>query len=274
MGIWDNLPCQAGWLPTNHILFHFANVCLFLSYCAPPGLHGLLYLRVVLFFACLFFALWGWLVLCAMDTFMWNAIFTIMNAVQTYLAYQMLPRKISFLPVIETLYEKLFSPLKVTKEEFQPIYNAATEVIYFGRGDLFDVAYMADAVCLVIRGRIGVVSDKKLVKEYYQYEFVNPAAYFRPTAVSESLQHQEATLVALDANTIVLIWRREDLQSVLNRDAHARVVFDCLVSRQMAQDSAMPEKVPLPISFSYPMIEAIDGNVSDAASSNNDSQQV
>ena len=30
---------------------------------------------------CFFFALWGWVVLCAFDTFLWNAFFTLINIV-------------------------------------------------------------------------------------------------------------------------------------------------------------------------------------------------
>ncbi|XP_022665271.1 blood vessel epicardial substance-like [Varroa jacobsoni] len=236
MAFMDNLPCQAGWLPTNHILFHFANVCLFLSYAVPSDIQGLLYLRVVLFFASLFFALWGWLVLCALDTFMWNAIFTVMNAVQIYLAYQMLPRKIRFIPVIERLHEKLFAPLKVSKEEFKPVYNAATEVIYFNEGELFELSYFANAVCLVIRGQIAMISNKKPVKEYYQYEFINPSSYFAPAPIKELSQSQEVHLTAVCTSTIILIWRREELHGVLSQDPHLQVVFDCLVYRQMAQE--------------------------------------
>lgn len=71
----------AEWLPINHIYFQLANTCLFLSYLAPAGLWGLIYLRVVLAVASFFFALWGWVILCAFDTFLWNAIFTLINLV-------------------------------------------------------------------------------------------------------------------------------------------------------------------------------------------------
>ena len=58
------------WLPPNHIYFQLANTCFFLSYLAPSGLYGLLYLRLVLAIGSALFAIWGWLILCAFDTFL------------------------------------------------------------------------------------------------------------------------------------------------------------------------------------------------------------
>ncbi len=42
--LWHALTCSGGnWLPTNHLLFHLANICLFLTYTTPPGLVGVLF---------------------------------------------------------------------------------------------------------------------------------------------------------------------------------------------------------------------------------------
>lgn len=69
------------WLPINHIYFQLANTFLFLSYLAPGGIGGLIYLRVMLAVGSAFFAIWGWIVLCAFDTFLWNAFFLLINLV-------------------------------------------------------------------------------------------------------------------------------------------------------------------------------------------------
>lgn len=247
MGLLEALPCQAGWLPTNHLLFHFANVCLFLSYCTPPGLKGLLFLRIVLFFACLFFALWGWLVLCALDTFVWNAIFTIMNLVQSYLAYAMLPKTVRLPKVVENMYSKLLEPLRVSREEFEAVYNAAREVIYLEAGQVFEVSHLGDTTSIVVRGRIAILNDGKPIKEYFQYEFVSPAKCFGE-AVDEN-----AEFTAMDGETVVLIWRKADLQNIFGRDPHLKMVFDCLAARQLLPaPRAKSEQSLTP----YPMVEA------------------
>ncbi len=69
------------WLPINHVYFQLANSFLFLSYLAPAGLYGLIYLRLMLAIGSAFFAIWGWVILCAFDTFVWNAFFLLINVV-------------------------------------------------------------------------------------------------------------------------------------------------------------------------------------------------
>ena len=49
-----------------------ANFFLFLSYLAPSGLGGLLYLRATLAVGLFFLWLWGYVILCSLDTFAWN----------------------------------------------------------------------------------------------------------------------------------------------------------------------------------------------------------
>ena len=80
------------WLPINHVYFQLANSFLFLSYLAPAGLYGLIYLRVMLAIGSAFFAIWGWVILCAFDTFLWNAFFLLINLVHViYLLFSMRP---------------------------------------------------------------------------------------------------------------------------------------------------------------------------------------
>ncbi|KAJ9598151.1 hypothetical protein L9F63_026745 [Diploptera punctata] len=49
----------AEWKPVNHVYFQLANTFFFLSYLAPNGMYGILYLRCTLLVGCAFFALWG-----------------------------------------------------------------------------------------------------------------------------------------------------------------------------------------------------------------------
>lgn len=69
------------WKQTNHVYFQLANTFFFLSYLAPTGLYGMLYLRCTLLVGCAFFALWGWAVKCYLDAFIWNTLFVIINFV-------------------------------------------------------------------------------------------------------------------------------------------------------------------------------------------------
>lgn len=82
------------WGPVNHGYFQLANTFFFLSYLAPNGLYGILYLRCTLLVGCAFFALWGWAVLCSFDAFLWNANFVAINFIHVcVLLYHLRPIK-------------------------------------------------------------------------------------------------------------------------------------------------------------------------------------
>ncbi|KAK8718807.1 hypothetical protein OTU49_013393, partial [Cherax quadricarinatus] len=95
----DYAVCSS-WLPINHIYFQLANIFLFLSYLAPNGIYGILYLRITLTIGCMFFSLWGWVVLCAFDTFLWNAIFVLINLIHVVVICYYL-RPVRFTPELE-----------------------------------------------------------------------------------------------------------------------------------------------------------------------------
>ncbi|XP_042239121.1 blood vessel epicardial substance-like [Homarus americanus] len=97
------------WLPINHIYFQLANIFLFLSYLAPNGIYGILYLRITLTIGCMFFSLWGWVVLCAFDTFLWNAIFVLINLIHVIIICYYL-RPVRFTPELEQVSSCIHSP--------------------------------------------------------------------------------------------------------------------------------------------------------------------
>lgn len=67
------------WKQTNHIYFQLANTFFFLSYLAPNGMYGMLYLRCTVLVGCAFFTLWGWTVQCFFDAVVWNVMFVAIN---------------------------------------------------------------------------------------------------------------------------------------------------------------------------------------------------
>lgn len=84
------------WGPVNHVYFQLANTFFFLSYLAPNGMYGILYLRCTLLVGCAFFALWGWSVHCSFDAFLWNANFVGINFIHVcVLLYYLRPVKFS-----------------------------------------------------------------------------------------------------------------------------------------------------------------------------------
>ena len=143
------------WLPVNNFLFQIANVFLLLSYLCPPTLNGLVYLRLSLGLAGLFFALWGWLVLCAPDTALWNLFFFVGNMV--HLIYILLWRRTKkFKDDMEEVYEKLFKPLSVPRFQFRILAETAKpERKYMPPGEIFavDGVTLSDCLSIVLEGR-------------------------------------------------------------------------------------------------------------------------
>lgn len=84
------------WRQANHIYFQLANAFFFLSYLAPNGMYGLLFLRCTLLIGCGFTALWAWTIECFLDAVVWNAVFIIINMVHiSVLLFYLRPIKFS-----------------------------------------------------------------------------------------------------------------------------------------------------------------------------------
>lgn len=106
------------WLPLNHYLFQLANICLVVTYFAPPNsLNGLFLLRLSLALAGIFFGVWGGLIICALDTCIWNILFAIGNIIHMcYIFFKIRPRK--FDEENEQLYTTVFEPLGVKRFQY------------------------------------------------------------------------------------------------------------------------------------------------------------
>lgn len=104
------VPYCTQWTQVNHVYFQLANTFFFLSYLAPNGMYGILYLRCTLLVGCAFFALWGWAVLCSFDAFLWNANFVAINFIHVcVLLYHLRP--IKFTREVEEVSSRYFLSL-------------------------------------------------------------------------------------------------------------------------------------------------------------------
>lgn len=88
------------WLPINQVIFQMAHVFICLSYLAPATLYGLIFLRLVLAIGSAFLAGWACFIICAFDTFLWNTLFLLINAIHAiFLIFSL--RAVKFGPQIE-----------------------------------------------------------------------------------------------------------------------------------------------------------------------------
>lgn len=146
--------CETQWIPVNHIVFQIANIFFFLSYLAPPGIHGLLFMRICLMLASLFLALWGGIIICAFDTLVWNLIFTFVNFVQVGVILYIL-RPVRFRIELECVYGELFKPLRVSRHQFKKTVKCMREICVLKPREAFCIEKVtrADRLTLVLSGR-------------------------------------------------------------------------------------------------------------------------
>ncbi|EEC17729.1 hypothetical protein IscW_ISCW012842 [Ixodes scapularis] len=107
------------WLNTDHILFQIANLFLLFSYLLQGGLYTLLQMRVVLDLGSSFFAILGYIILCAFDTLVWKALFTLIDLVRFCVLATTRNGNLSLLVSINLLLIEIWRPVQqVGKCEF------------------------------------------------------------------------------------------------------------------------------------------------------------
>lgn len=146
-------PCTE-WRDTNHIYFQLANTFFFLSYLAPNGLYGMLYLRCTMLIGCMFFALWGWAVQCYFDAVIWNILFVAINFIHVCILLFFL-RPVKFPKEVEEVYLALFQPLKVSRHQFKKVLSCMRMIRGLKYQEVYaqEKATKVDSLSLVLSGK-------------------------------------------------------------------------------------------------------------------------
>uniref|UniRef100_A0A1B0DB77 POPDC1-3 domain-containing protein n=1 Tax=Phlebotomus papatasi TaxID=29031 RepID=A0A1B0DB77_PHLPP len=63
----------------HHLYYQLGNALMAVAFLAPGGPYGQLWLRSVLVIGCVLMAMWGWLVECTVDAFIWAIVFLVIN---------------------------------------------------------------------------------------------------------------------------------------------------------------------------------------------------
>ncbi|XP_064476213.1 blood vessel epicardial substance-B-like [Ornithodoros turicata] len=222
--------CPA-WLPTNHIYFQLANVFLFLSYLAPSGLYGLLFLRACLTMGSFFFAFWGYVILCAFDTLLWNAIFTIINLVLTLLIMKgLLPVK--YPSDMETVYTELFQPQNVSRQQFLTVLRCDRQILGLKPKENYTVETKtgSDRLTLVLSGSLEVTLQKRTLHVVNQLEFLDSLEWFEVC----SPEQYQVTMTAQEACSL-LLWSRSKLKATISSDPSLRAAFDNVIGKDVVK---------------------------------------
>ncbi|XP_071530559.1 popeye domain-containing protein 3-like isoform X2 [Panulirus ornatus] len=219
------------WLPINHIYFQLANIFLFLSYLAPNGIYGILYLRITLTIGCTFFCLWGWVVLCSFDTFLWNAIFVLINVVHVIVICYYL-RPVRFTPELEQVYRSLFQPLKVSRHQFKRVINCMKLIRYVKFQEIYaqEKITRVDSLSLVLSGRLVISQNGRALHIVSQHQFLDSPEWF---GVSTDEFFQVSATAIEDSR--VLIWHRDKLKLTIMGDQFLQAVFDHILGRDVVK---------------------------------------
>lgn len=224
-------PICPSWLPTNHLLFQLSNIFLFLSYMAPGGIHGLLYLRICLTLGSFFFALWGYVILCAFDTLVWNAFFTLLNLVHVCVLMYIL-RPVRFSAQMETLYRDMFQPLKVSRQQFQSVAGCVKETLDLKPRENYSLEGVsrADRLTLVLAGRLLASQNGRGLQIVDKHEFLDSPEWFGVC----STDYYQVTTTALEKCRVV-VWNRDKLKLTISGDAFLKAVFDNVVGKDVVK---------------------------------------
>lgn len=221
------------WLPTNHILFQLANIFLFLSYMAPAGLYGLLYLRMCLTVGSFFFALWGYVILCAFDTMVWNAFFTAINLVHVCVLMYVL-RPVRLAPHMEVVYRELFQPLKVSRQQFQAAASCVKVLKDVEPHETYAVEHVtrADSLTLLLSGRFLVSHKGRPLQIVDRFEFLDSPEWFGVCGTGGD--KFQVTMTAMDRCRVV-VWNRDKLKLTISGDTFLQAVFDNVVGKDVVR---------------------------------------
>ena len=224
------------WLPTNHLLFQFANIFILMSFITFNHRFYLLYLKSVLCLSALCFCLWGWLVLCAFDTFLWNFVFTFINFFQLlYILYTSYPIDQKLDSKAELIYQKFGLENSVTRKTFYDIIiRNIWKIQTLNTGDVYSAEDMTETnkLSLLFSGKMAVIRDKVVITELSDLSFIDSAEWFVSTKKVETTPKYKVTLLA-NQNSILITWNSIQLRKALDSEPILSAIFNRIIGEDV-----------------------------------------
>lgn len=219
------------WGSVNHVYFQLANTFFFLSYLAPNGTYGILYLRCTLLVGCAFFALWGWTVMCSFDAFLWNAAFVAINFIHVCVLLYYL-RPVKFSREVEEVYLALFRPLKVSRHQFKKVLACMKLIRQLQYQQVYaqEKVTKVDSLSLVLSGKLVVSQNGRALHIVFPHQFLDSPEWFG-VSTDEFFQ---VSITAMEESR-VLIWHRDKLKLTIITDQFLQAVFDHILGRDVVK---------------------------------------
>ena len=226
------------WSNPNNILFQLANIFIVLSNINLRNRYNVLCIRFCLTLSSLFFSLWGWLVLCSLDTFLWNLLFVFINVFHlSCVLYEFYPFWTNLDADAQHIYNEFRLKDLVSKKTFNDIiYKNVWESHFLKKGDIYCVEELtaANRLSLLMSGRVAVIRNNILLTELTSSTFVDAAHWFTisKTDHSASIPTSKVTVMALE-HCRLITWNKYLLRQALTCEPQLHAVINRIVGQHV-----------------------------------------
>ncbi|XP_067125868.1 popeye domain-containing protein 3-like [Centruroides vittatus] len=224
-------PCLT-WQQPQHVLFQLANIFFCISYLAPNGTYGILFMHGLLIIGFLVFSTWAWNIICAPDVFIWNFCFMLLNMGQAlYLLYTL--RQIKLPPELEDVYLTMFQPLQVSRLLFKKLVSLEYgQVLSLHAGEAYAMQNLTrtDRLGLLLSGKVNVITDHHFLHHIHPKEFLDS-----PEFESSKSGGDDKFKVSIIAATSCryIFWQRQNLEYLLIKETYLASVLSVLLARDI-----------------------------------------
>lgn len=241
-GFFGDTTCDV-WKQPQHVLFQLANTCFCVSYLAPNGRYGILFLHALLILGFLLNSTWAWNVICAPDMFSWSFSFMILNMAQTmFLLYTM--RQVKFPRELEDIYVLMFQPLQVPRLLFKKLVSLEyAQICNLHAGEAYAMQNLTktDRLGLLIAGKVSVLTDHHFLHYIHPREFLD-SPEFESTRSGVDDKFKVSILAVTPCR--YLFWQRSNLEYLLIKEPQLATVVSLLIARDITSKLyAMNEKI-------------------------------
>lgn len=244
--------------PAGHWLYQLAQIFLLLSYLTT----NLIALRSMLACAALCFTLWGALVLdISVDTTVWNALFFVINTIQTLLLlFKKRPIKFKFAPH-EDIYREMFEKVGISRHDFRIMADMGLLRSLKAGSFYIEAGNVVNNLSLLYKGKLELYHHEynrqsQTSTVCHEWEFVESPEWAarnnRRAATPSSPQHSKAAkdesglLEFQDAETIkvsakavehclFLSWPVEQLEAYISAHSHVAAPLNALIGADIAK---------------------------------------
>ncbi|CRK90681.1 CLUMA_CG004380, isoform C [Clunio marinus] len=214
------------------LYYHIGCAFFLLAFLAPSHrLGAALYMRCMLVFGCILFAMWSYLTECRPDVLLWSAIFILANLIHMVILICKL-RPVKFDKEIEEVYVALFKPLRVSRRRFKKILSCLKAVRQLKHQEIYvqEKITKVDSLSLVLSGKFVVSQNQKALHIVFPHQFLDSPEYF---GVSTD-DYFQVSITAIDESKL-LIWHRDKLKLSIITDEFLQVVFDHILGRDVVK---------------------------------------